>query len=422
MRDSDETTAGYGSALDLPSFMELLEQLKGAKLLTRFVGRAQRQTFLDLEREVRGLAATIDKFYRLMGARHWIFHDDLNVSKVAALVESDLSADELERRFIAEQYGDNGWLRTMGTRLQRFPAMRPRMPLTYKAMDDYQARRYYAATLVLIAVMDGFVNDLDPANRRGLHARDASELAAWDSVVGHHKGLAAAHSTFTKGFKGTSTEPVYELYRNGIVHGNLTDFDNVVVASKAWNRLFAVADWARAREKEQVPQEPKPPWRELFDGLAENGRVKKRLVAWCAHTLTPDQAEFAAHPAYKAAVEFFTAWQGKKYGLMVPRLRWKDQKSHGKRAAGEVKSFYRDHRLTLFAIDKLDFVAPSACSITATLRVNDSDMTVTMRWLHQKADSDDTVIEPDVGTWRLVLWWPDTFLIGNIIGPNGSAP
>jgi hypothetical protein len=40
--------------------------------------------------------------------------------------------------------------------------------------------------------------------------------------VGHHKGLAHAHAAFTKSFKGTQTEPVYELYRNGIVHGNLT--------------------------------------------------------------------------------------------------------------------------------------------------------------------------------------------------------
>jgi hypothetical protein len=52
-----------------------------------------------------------------------------------------------------------------------------------------------------------------------------------------------------KRFSKTSNEEVFELYRNGIVHGVLLNFNNAVVASKAWNRLFAVADWATSREK-----------------------------------------------------------------------------------------------------------------------------------------------------------------------------
>lgn len=401
---------GYQSALDLPSFVELLQQLRGAKLLTRVIGRAQRQKFLEVERQVLAMAATIDRFYDLLGERHWIFHDDLHMDRMAALVEAEASAEELERRFIAEQYGDGEWLRFMVRRLHGLPAMRRRMPLLLNALDDYQAGRYYATTLVLIAVMDGFVNDLDPANRRGLHARDASELAAWDSVVGHHKGLAAAHATFTKSFKGTSDEPVYELYRNGIVHGNLTNFDNVVVATKAWNRLFAVADWAKAREKEQQPKAVQPSWSQMFQQLAENDGVKKLLAAWRPYRLTPDQADFTEHAAYKAAEAFFVAWQGQKYGVMVSVLPWKSQQAYGKRAAGELRALYQAYRLSSARIAKLDFVAPSICMIDAVLHVNGAEVAVTMRWLHERADSDETVVEPDVGIWRLVLWGPDAFL------------
>jgi hypothetical protein len=55
--------------------------------------------------------------------------------------------------------------------------------------------------LTLLSVMDGFVNDVDHGERRGLHARDADEMGAWDSVVGHHMGLTHAHLSFTKPFR-----------------------------------------------------------------------------------------------------------------------------------------------------------------------------------------------------------------------------
>ncbi|MGV1005070.1 MAG: hypothetical protein ACOYEV_09970, partial [Candidatus Nanopelagicales bacterium] len=51
-------------------------------------------------------------------------------------------------------------------RLHRFEAMRPRIDLLQKALTDYEAGRYYSTVLVLLSVMDGFVNDLDTATRQ----------------------------------------------------------------------------------------------------------------------------------------------------------------------------------------------------------------------------------------------------------------
>jgi hypothetical protein len=407
--DGLNKSPGYESALDLPSFVELLQQLQAMKLVTRFVGRAQRQQFLDIERQVRAMAATVDKFYDRLGDRHWIFHD-LHMDKMTALVALDISVDELEKRFISEIYQDHEWLQFQVTRLNRLPAMRTRMELLRKAFADYEENRFYATTLVLISVMDGFVNDLDPGNRRGLHAREASELAAWDNVVGHHKGLAAAHRTFTKSFKGTSAEPIYELHRNGIVHGNLTNFDNAVVATKAWNRLFAVADWADARQKEGVPVKPKPSWRDLWQQLAENARTKKLLDAWAAKVLTSDDTGFAQHPVYRAASAFFDAWKSQKYGLMVPAIPWKTQQSYGKRLAGQLRSLYQGYQLESATIEKLDFTAPSVCVVSASLQIDGKSVGAETRWIHEQEDGDKTVIEPDVGVWRLVLWGLDAFL------------
>ena len=69
-------------------------------------------------------------------------------------------------------------------------------------------------------------------------------MTARDSVVGHHLGLTHSMKTFRTTIKKRVDDEVFEVYRHGIVHGAVVNFDNVVVATKAWNMLFAVADWA----------------------------------------------------------------------------------------------------------------------------------------------------------------------------------
>lgn len=96
----------YRSARDLPSVAEMLEQMRGMKALTLFVGRKHRKGILELERQVEELVSVVDRFYELLGDRHWIFHDRLNVEKVKALL--DLPPDEAEKGLI-EMYRDDEW-------------------------------------------------------------------------------------------------------------------------------------------------------------------------------------------------------------------------------------------------------------------------------------------------------------------------
>ena len=74
----------HPSARDLPSVAEMLKQIQGMKLLTRFVARKQRAELVKLEAQVLELTETVDKFYSLLGAWHWIFHDDLNAESQRA--------------------------------------------------------------------------------------------------------------------------------------------------------------------------------------------------------------------------------------------------------------------------------------------------------------------------------------------------
>ncbi|WP_150462363.1 hypothetical protein [Nesterenkonia ebinurensis] len=103
---------------------------------------------------------------------------------------------------------------------------------------------------------------------------------AWDSVAGHHLGLSHAHQSFVKGFYKTDTVEVTELFRNGIMHGTLVNFDNEVVATNAWNRLFAVADWADARERQVKPVEPTPTLRESLNRWQDIQDQKARIAGF----------------------------------------------------------------------------------------------------------------------------------------------
>lgn len=48
---------------------------------------------------------------------------------------------------------------------------------------------------------------------------------------------------------------MYDLYRHGIMHGTIVDFNNIVVATKAWNLFFSVLDWAKAKEQAEKPKD-----------------------------------------------------------------------------------------------------------------------------------------------------------------------
>src|ERR1700741_2604088 len=97
----DQRQPGYETAMDMPSFMDLMEKLQAAKLLTLFIAQDKRPTLLDLEQQLKSYVATVDSFYDRLGDRHWILHN-LNLESVADLLAADISTDELERRFIEE--------------------------------------------------------------------------------------------------------------------------------------------------------------------------------------------------------------------------------------------------------------------------------------------------------------------------------
>ena len=214
-------------------------------------------------------------------------HESLNLERIRTLLDDHESAEDAESALLV-LYKDRDTLHWMIKGLNGLPAMRPRLHLIERAERDYRKGRYYSTVLVLIAVMDGFVNDFEPDVRRGMHARNPAELDAWNSVVGHHKGLTNVLPVFQRSFKALHEDEVFEVYRHGIVHGTVVNFDNAVVATKAWNYLFAVADWARAEIKRRTPEAPTKSWRETFSLIADNARNRAALEAFTPHAVAKE--------------------------------------------------------------------------------------------------------------------------------------
>ncbi|WP_209326156.1 hypothetical protein [Brevibacterium renqingii] len=401
----------YASARDLPSFREMEQNIEGMQLLLSFAPASERvqlkSDLRELSAQSKHLVSLVDAFYDKLGNRNWIFSTDLSLKVVETIVAID---DPLEaEKALIEYYRSNDGVHFAIKRLARLEAMRPRLPLLRAALEDYKHARNYSVVLVLIAVMDGFVNDFDKQSRKGLHAREAAEMFAWDNIVGHHMGLTNAHKAFTKTFKKTVTEEVYDLHRHGIVHGMITNFDNYFVSTKAWNHLFAIGDWADAQlmktEKSGAPPEPSldevvQQYRQLQDDKARRDRFQP-------YDCIPGNVDC---DALRAADDFFARWSKRQWGpLGAHFMQCANNHSSAGQLAREARELYEDYSLNKSSIQRIEHCGSMVAHVHASLSVNGQTHTVEMRWVHVD-DEFNMVDEWEQGHWVLVPYGPLTFI------------
>src|SRR6266704_2018550 len=399
----------YDSAHDLPSFVELSNQLKGLKLLRFLLPKNQRDELKKLEAQIKELGDTVDDFYELLGEKHWIFHDLLNMQKVRAILTHNTDAEDAERQFIA-LYNDPEFLRFAIMRCNGFEALRKRKQLIEKARDDYFAGRYYASIYLLLSIADGFVNEFD-REHRGLHTRTSEELSVWDSPISLHKGVGSVHRIFLSQISATITEPVEELYRNGIMHGTVLDFDNIIVATKAWNMLFAVMDWATAKTKAETPKPPQKGFKEDVNQIIEHAKDKKLLDAWSSYVLKNGEAGFEEDQAYIACTDYLQAWQSKNYGKMSKHLSNMVTSSLGNAMPKFVNEEYTAYPLERFEVLTLDHTTAARCEVRVMVKVAGRDeQTTTLLWLYEGEDDKFTILPKGNGEWKLMSWGVTTFL------------
>src|SRR5581483_11818738 len=225
-----------------------------------------------------------------------------------------------------------------------------------------------------------------------------------------HQGLSNAHKTFLKSFSKTSDEPVYELYRNGIVHGTLLNYDNDVVATKAWNRLFAVMDWARATEKAATPREPEPTWTDVLVTVANTEKLKAAIAAWQPVSLVAGESGFAGHSAVATCRTYLEYWLRKNYGGMAKMTTPDTQKTYGSKLPGHIKEAYRFHALRSYEMLALRHSAAAVSEIQVKLVLDNGDEhEAWFRWIYEDEDGRGTA--PGLpGQWGLIFWAPEALM------------
>ncbi len=399
----------YGSAADLPSYRELAQQIQGFKLVTLFFGRRQRAEILEVERQMKRLTRVVDDFYERLGPRNWIFHDMLSVDRIEQLLAETPDAETAEERLI-EMYRDPETMKWWTMRLRSYQGLRERLHQIERAHEHYDAEQYDSCVLHLIAVMDGFVNDFEPGERQGLHSREPDEMAAWDSVVGHHMGLSHAMTTFTKTIKKRVDDEVFELHRHGIMHGSVVRFDNVVVATKAWNMLFAVADWATATTKAAEPAKPEPSWRDTWSALTRHATYKKYQRGFTPATVEASDPGFATDEVVGLASEFLGAWAKGRWGIvarfMPPLVR--NSSSNGS-AARQAKEAFERYGIADWIINSLTYDQASTAEIRARVTANGESTEMRFRLVFWTHDGKVGIPRHDEGSWSLAVWAPHTY-------------
>ncbi|MBL8189380.1 MAG: hypothetical protein JNK38_15330 [Acidobacteria bacterium] len=373
----------------------------------------------ELERLANDLASIPDDFNDLFSSRGWIIYDAMNleIAKNAIAKAKTGNLDEAENDLVEYYCSENiDWKLMM---MQGVKAFRPRMALAEKALIDYREERYHACVPVVLALLDGMVNELQE-KRRGFFAEEAN-LEAWDSIAAHSKGLKALAQLFRKSRQTTTIEPISIPFRNGILHGMDLGYDNKMVAAKTWAALFATRDWALKAEQGllgEQPEETKKSWGELFQQIHEHAREKaefeKLFDEWSPRSLSPGEdfpvngepTEFTEGTPERALVEFLCFWKKCNYGKMVDfLLNW--LKTTPGKDAGRVKNHYASSKLRIFEIKEIVDEAPAITEITVKLWYEEGqDVTkeVTFRLVNEGVDGNPTIRGKSGSQWHISNW------------------
>lgn len=314
-----------------------------------------------------------DKFNEAFSSEGWIAYESMNVPAMeeALTIKSEQGLEKAET-FLANYY-DAENLKWGIMRFHGHQDFRKRIRLAELAKEDYLEERYHACIPLLLALIDGLVNDI--SKHVGFFA-EGSNVTAWDSVAAHETGLKTIAKIMGLGRNGTNEESISLPYRNGILHGRELAFDNKVVAAKCWATLFAVKDWANSvRDAKDKPQDTKEPsLAESFEKLSEVRRMRKKIENWrprsgeiLAKCLPATESNLLPNGSpEKSAAEFLEHWISKRYGLMADVLVDYLDTPRGKKA-GQTKSDFGNTVLVSYRIIAVEDKSAFSTDVTSEL-------------------------------------------------------
>lgn len=334
-------------------------------------------------RSIKELAQYIDRFDDLFSKVGWIAYGNMDTKILKGAVEKGNSGDvKGAQTDLVLHYNPDRVLFEL-KRMNQIKAFQARMPLARKALVDYKEKRYHACIPVVLALLDGMVNEIcqKKLKKRCGFFSDNANLIAWDSIAAHSKGLNELKRYFGSGRYTTTTEKIEIPYRNGILHGMDLCYDNEIVAAKTWAALFAAGEWAAKAEQDLLEppkkEEIKTPIEIILEAVQvhnQNKEDQRRIAEWKPRSLkigkgvpaTGNPEEYDNGTPERKLIDFFSYWKDKKYGCMAKCVLNKRGISE-KKLAGELKERYNSSNLQSFELEGICDAAIARSVIKAKL-------------------------------------------------------
>lgn len=386
---------------DIPKLQEAVSQAKWLDRISRvwpYIKPILRATGQDIEQidgilqdedtqhaieKIEELVQVPDRFVDELGEHGWVIHDNLSLDVASEAVEFAENGDfeAAEAHLVA--YYDRSTIDVNLIQMKSLDSFKPRYMLARKAATDYEEERYHACVPVILALLDGLVQQvhIDQFGEAQNASAEDTELMAWDSLAGHSRSLNKFLEIFQQNRIKTRTERIEKPFRHGIMHGVDLGYDNELVAAKSWNALFAVGEWAKKAEegKLEPPEDDDPP--SLLEVISESVETEKRIQElqqisdeWEPRQLEggvdiPESGSPGEYPEgspERTIVEFLAFWEEKNYGKMFEYI---DYPSSWGAGPGRVRETFGNHELKSWRLIDLDHSASAAADITVQFEV-----------------------------------------------------
>lgn len=385
-----------GMIQDIPSFTKArtdaknLHTLKSAMPLLRWplelmgVDASQIDKALKdvdgLEAALKELTEIPDRFNDHFASRGWIMYEEMDLQVAKKAIEMADSGDIGGAEECLVDYYSTDMVQWRLRWMKHIEEFRLRMPLAQKALTDYREGRYYSCVLVVLALMDGMVNELHlkaRGKKLGLSAEDVN-LDAWDSISAHSRGWGQLVPILMKGRNKTVMDQISIPYRNGIMHGMDLGFDNKMVAAKTWAALFALRDWAIKAEKgaiEPPPLEKPLELSDLVQQIRKNQEDQLLLRKWKRRSIKPGKdipvsgkpEDFETGSPEELLAEFLGYWQVRNYGFMARDCISSKSGSKGPANPGDLNLAYSARNLKAFEFEEVFDQAAAVTVVTTKL-------------------------------------------------------
>ncbi|MFJ7557856.1 hypothetical protein ACIQXZ_29215 [Bacillus thuringiensis] len=415
---------------EMASSVDGVKTLKGLYKVSEALGFKNRQIeeafqkVEDLNNQFELLQEIPDKFNQYFAERGWIAFEMMNFDIMVQCVELAESGETNEAESVLiKYYNEESNLRFFINKLNSNKEFRIRKELIEKALEDHKNERYYASVPLVLMMIDGFVNDIEPT---GFFAEN-TDLEVWDTIAAHSSGLNAIAKIFRKSRGKTTSDEITLPYRNGILHGRDLGYANLVVSTKTWAALFALGDWLAAikKGKKGIKKEYTPPTLqesvqkivEAAGGMKENGRQREHMGKWAKREMkvgidfleNGQTDDYEEDTPEKTIVEFLNNLKKSNYGNMAKLISKKlgENKTIGK-LAGEIRELFTRKKLIGYKLVSINDNAPAITEIETILEFQKSDDTkfkyeCKFRLIYEDEDSEPVPRGYKKAQWRVMF-------------------